>query len=115
VDKKIKQRGTTITQKEHEKWHKENHEMTPEMHGALLKEMGISDEEDREWHRKQGMLQRSSRKLERRPVNPFALGGGFLAYCVRQGWLIREGKGRNTKYYMTEEGKEQIGKMRIKV
>lgn len=39
------------------------------------------------------------------PVNPFAIGGAFLQYCVRQGWLTQQGRGRAMKYYITEAGR----------
>lgn len=48
-------------------------------------------------------------------VNCFAIGGGFLSYCVKQGWLTQEGKGRKTKYYITEKGKEELKKFDIDV
>lgn len=48
-----------------------------------------------------------------RPVNPFGLGGGFLSYCIKKGWLTEEGKGRSAKYYVTEEGKKETAKFGI--
>ena len=36
----------------------------------------------------------STDKAKNKSVNPFAVGGGFLAYCVREGRLIQEGKDR---------------------
>ena len=53
-------------------------------------------------------------EAERKPVNPFAVGGGFLVYCVGQGWLVQEGKGRNAKYYVTNEEKKELRKFHIK-
>jgi hypothetical protein len=50
-----------------------------------------------------------------KPVNPFAVGGGFLAYCVKQGWLIQEGESRAARYYVTPEGEEALGRFGIKV
>jgi len=34
---------------------------------------------------------------EKKSVNPYALGGAFLRYCVEQGWLTQEGEGRSAK------------------
>lgn len=47
----------TMTEEEHERWHKEQAEVTPEQHEALVKQIGISEEADREWHKTQRMLQ----------------------------------------------------------
>jgi len=51
--------------------------------------------------------------VERRPINPVArarIGVGFLDYCVKLGWLIQEGKGKNARFYLTKEGEETIKK-----
>ncbi len=50
-----------------------------------------------------------------KPVNPFAIGGGFLDYCIGQEWLIREGKGREARYFVTETGKEELKKFGIRI
>jgi len=41
-------------------------------------------------------------------VNCFAIGGGFLDYCVKQGWLIRRRHGKSTRYYVTEVGRSAL-------
>ena len=43
-----------------------------------------------------------------RSVNCFAIGGGFLDYCVKQGWLIRNRHGKSTRYYVTEVGRSAL-------
>jgi len=35
--------------------------------------------------------------------------------CVKQGWLIQEGKGRNAKYYVTKQGEEELKKFGIEI
>lgn len=115
MEKKIRHMGMNMTEKEHERWHIEQREMTSEQHEALMKKMGISDEEDSEWHKRNKILSKTQERLERRPVNPFAIGGGFLDYCVKQGWLTKEGKGRNTRYYVTEEGREELKRFGVEV
>jgi hypothetical protein len=107
--------GMSITEEEHERWHREHAEITPEQHKALMKKMGISEKEDKEWHNKHGMFQKTSPKPGLLPVNPFAIGGGFLDYCIRQGWLVREGTVRTAKYYVTKEGIKGLGKFGIKI
>lgn len=37
-------------------------------------------------------------------INPFYIGGSFLSYCVRQGWMIEEKVGKKKMHYITEEG-----------
>jgi hypothetical protein len=37
-------------------------------------------------------------------INPYAVGGSFLDYCIRQGWIVREGKGRSAGYFATPAG-----------
>jgi hypothetical protein len=59
--------------------------------------------------------QKESIQPQRKPVNCFAIGGGFLSYCVSKGWLIQEGKGRNAKYFVTDVGKEELKKFGIKL
>jgi ABC-type xylose transport system substrate-binding protein len=114
VDKKVKHMGMTMTEEEHEKWHKEQHEMTPQQHEALMKKMSISKEEDKEWHKKHSVT-KALRKQVQKLINPFAVGGGFLNYCVKQGWLVQRGKGRSAKYYVTEEGEAELRKFGIEV
>lgn len=112
---KKKHMGMNITEEEHRKWHEEHSEITPEKHKALMKKMGITEKEDREWHKTHKTLEETTKTPSRKPLNCFAIGGGFLDYCVKQGWLIREGKGRSVKYYATSEGKEELKKFDIKI
>jgi hypothetical protein len=107
--------GMTLTEEEHEKWHKEHTEITPEQHQELMKKMGISEAEDKRWHKARELAQETGRKPDRGPVNPFAIGGGFLAYCVKQGWLTQSGNRRNAKYYVTKAGEKAFKKFNIKV
>jgi hypothetical protein len=48
-------------------------------------------------------------KMIERPINPYWVGGQFLRYCVKQGWLKQEGAGgRGTKWYPTDKGREAL-------
>ncbi len=69
--------------------------------------------EDKERHEKQGMPHLTPGKPEERPVNPFAVGGSFLACCVKKGWLKQEGKGKDTNYYFTPLGRIELKKLGI--
>jgi hypothetical protein len=37
-------------------------------------------------------------------VSPYAVGGGFLAFCIARGWVEREGSGRGSVWYVTASG-----------
>ncbi|UCD51908.1 MAG: hypothetical protein JSW27_04580 [Phycisphaerales bacterium] len=116
--KPIRHMGMTMTEEEHRKWHAEHEgkELTEAEHRQLMEHMGISEEEDRQWHE----AQQSSREDRADdsappgdPVNPFAIGGAFLQYCVRQGWLIQQGRGRAMKYYVTKAGRAALAEYGI--
>ena len=53
--------------------------------------------------------------MDKRPINPFAVGAQFLAYCVRQGWLVQEGSGMRARWYLTETGEEGLRTFGINV
>ena len=105
--------GMTMTAEEHEQWHKEHNKITREEHEKLMKKIGISPDEDKKWHKER--RGKEPHDSDTRPLNPFAIGGGFLAYCVKQGWLTQEGKGPKTKYYATEKGRLKLAKFDIKI
>ena len=107
--------GMTLTDKEHEQWHRKHKELTTEEHKQLMKRMGISPEEDEKWHRERKKTEMSPDNSEAKLLNPFMIGGGFLTYCVKQGWLIQEGKGNKTKYFATEKGKCELAKFDIHI
>jgi hypothetical protein len=46
-------------------------------------------------------------------VNPYAIGAGFLDYCLKLGWITREGRGRETKYSITKDGATALKKFGI--
>ena len=117
-EKTIRHMGMTMTDEEHEQWHREHgehKELTPEEHELLMKHMGISPEEDEKWHREQKSSGIQPDHSEPRPLNPFMIGGGFLTYCVKQGWLTQEGKGNKTKYFATEKGRRELAKFDIHI
>jgi predicted transcriptional regulator len=107
--------GMTMTEEELERWHREQPEITQEQHETWMKKMGVSKKEDENWHRTHETPPKRQNTQGKKSVNPFAIGGGFLDYCVRQGWLIQEGKGRSVKYYVTKEGEEKIRQFGIKI
>jgi len=98
--------GENMMDNGHEMQHEEHGEMTPEEHRAFLERMGISQEEDEEWHRTHEPAGQDAQGGE--PVNPFQIGVAFLEFCVMQGWLKKEGVGKTARYYVTEEGKKEL-------
>ncbi len=107
--------GMDISEEDLKKLHEEHKQISPTEHPMLMKAMGISDAEEEAWHNAHGPVPLSQPAPERKYINPFAVGGAFLDYCVKQKWLIREGTGRTAKYYPTEEGINELGKYGIKV
>jgi hypothetical protein len=114
MGKKVKHMGMAMTEQEHEKWHTEHGELTEREHETLTRNMGITKEQHEEWHKKHGVPLEAASKTGQKPINPYAIGGGFLSYCVRQGWLTQEGKGRNARYYATKKGEEELEKFGIR-
>lgn len=94
--------GMTLTGKEHERFHEEQRDLTPEQHDAFMKKLGITTEQDEDWHRSHPTPgeQRAKSKGALNGINPFAVGGGFLSWCVKQGWIIQQGR----QYFVTKEG-----------
>jgi hypothetical protein len=48
-------------------------------------------------------------------IDPRRIAEGFAEHCIKMGWLIREGEGPQTKYFVTEEGKEALRRFGIQV
>ena len=97
--KRVRPPRMVMTEEEHAQWHREHEgkDLTSKEHGALMKHLGISEKEDREWHEAQDQSRPgadsgvgSSKQAAELPsdvktVNCFAIGGGFIDYCVRPG------------------------------
>jgi len=115
--KLIRHMGMTLSEEEHRRWHEQHQgkSLTPQEHEKLMKHLGISAEEDRRWHETQQPAPAGAGEAppDGDPVNPFAIGGGFLEYCVQQGWLIKRGRGRAIKYYVTDAGRAALAKYGI--
>ncbi len=103
MSKRIRHMGMTMTKEEHTRWHKDAPQLTPERHDALMKKLGITKGKDEEWHRTHQTL-REQKTKGMTPVNPFAVGGAFLSWCISQGWLVQTGK----QYFATKEGEREL-------
>jgi hypothetical protein len=84
----------------------------------------ILNEEELQWLRRTWLEATGVRKAEteiskktaqRIPVNCFWIGGSFLDYCAKQGWMIKQREGRNTRYYCTPAGVEALKQFGIEV
>ncbi|MFX1570868.1 MAG: hypothetical protein ACFFCV_21220 [Promethearchaeota archaeon] len=107
--KKIHHMGMNISPEEHDKWHLDHKGMTNEEHTTLIKKMGITKEEDEQWHKENNNTEILEEK-NMTPINPYLVGGGFLNYCIKRNWITQKGKGRNAKYFISIEGIEQLKK-----
>ena len=106
MGRRIHHMGMTLTNEEHDRFHQENRDLTPEKHDALMKKLGITREQDEEWHRTHLTLaeQRAKGMSGLKGINPFAVGGGFLSWCVEQRWVVQ----RRKQYFATKEGVREL-------
>ena len=108
MKKRIHHMGMTLTKEEHDRFHREGRELTPEQHDVFMKKLGITKEQDGEWHRTHLTLDEQKAGVMGRltGINPFAVVGGFLSWCVKQGWVVKKGR----QYFATEEGVRELRK-----
>jgi hypothetical protein len=106
MGKRIHHMGMTLTRVEHDRFHQEKRDLTPEQHDSLMKKLGITREQDEEWHRTHLTLaeQRAQGMKALKGIIPFAVGGGFLSWCVEQGWVVQRGK----QYFATKDGVREL-------
>lgn len=113
--KPIQHMGMDMTNAEHDIWHAQHQEMTEEEHGAMLDKLGISIEEDKAWHAEQDRKIPEKTYQGLKAINPFAVGGGFLDHCIAKGWVVKDGSGRQARYFVTDEGVAALRKFNIKL
>jgi hypothetical protein len=108
MKKRIHHMGMTLTKEEHDRFHREGRDLTPEQHDAFMKKLGINREQDKEWHRTHLTLgeQQAGGRGRLTGINPFAVGGGFLSWCAKQGWVVQKGR----QYFVTDEGARELRK-----
>ena len=102
--RRIHHMGMILDQEAHEAFHQSAPELSPKQHAALMKRMGVTKERDEEWHRTHLTLgEQRARGLTH--VEAAAIGAGFVAWCVKQGWLLRRG----AEYFASKEGIRELG------
>jgi len=107
MGKRVHHMGMTLTKEEHDRFHKKPGELSPEQHDGLMRRLGITKEQDEEWHRTHLTLaEQRAQARGLKKINPFSVGGGFMAWCVEQGWLVQRAK----QYFATTEGVRELQK-----
>ncbi len=101
--KRIRHMGMTITRKEHDDFHAKPPVLSRRQHDAMMKRMGVTKEQDEQWHRTHPTLA-EQRVRGLKPVNPLLLGAGFLAFCVKQGWLVQQQR----EYFVKADGVREL-------
>jgi ribonuclease HI len=48
-------------------------------------------------------------------VDPSTISLMFIEHCLRQGWIVKKGSGRGSKYHVTETGKKELRKFGISI
>jgi len=106
MSKRIHHMGMTLDKARHDRFHLDAPALAPEKHDALMKKLGVTREEDEEWHRTHLTLaqQRALEARSLKPLDPLAAGAGFLAWCVKQGWVVQ----RRKQYFAGEEGVREL-------
>ncbi|MBZ5495655.1 MAG: hypothetical protein LAP85_04580 [Acidobacteriia bacterium] len=103
MSKRIRHMGMTMTTEEHERWHAKHPTLTPKQHDALMKKLGVNKGQDEEWHRTH-QTPDEERLKGTKSINRLAVGGGFLAWCVKRGWLVLQGN----QYFATPKGVREL-------
>ena len=86
MSKRIHHMGMTLTKEEHDRFHRDSPSLNPKQHDALMKKLGITKEQDEEWHRTHLTLgeQRTREMMGMKEIHPLTVGGSFLTWCVNQ-------------------------------
>ena len=104
MGKRIHHMGMTLTKEEHERFHKQAPSLNPKKHDVLMKRLGVTKEEDEEWHRTHLTLGEQRALAGMNAINPLAAGAGFIAWCTCQGWVVQRGK----QFFATKEGTREL-------
>ena len=101
--KRIHHMGMTLSKDAHDKFHSGARELSTKQHQALMKRMGVTKEEDEEWHRTH-MTLAEQRAAGMKQLDASVIGASFVEWCVKQGWLVRQGK----QYLASKDGVRQL-------
>jgi hypothetical protein len=101
--KRIHHMGMIVAKGEHDEFHKRLPELNPRQHEALMKRLGVTKEEDEEWHRTHLTLAQQ-RAQGLKVVEPRAIGIALAERCVQQGWMEKRGE----EYFVSKQGMKEI-------
>ncbi len=76
--------GMTISKEEHDEFHKGTPDLTPKQHDRLMKRLGVTKEQDEEWHRSHLTL-REQRAQGLTHIEPLSIGAGFVKLVRKTG------------------------------
>jgi len=48
-------------------------------------------------------------------VDPSAIGSMFIEHCIRSDWIVKRGSGKAARYYVTETGRVELGRLGIEI
>jgi hypothetical protein len=101
--RRIHHMGMVLSKEDHDRFHGTAPTLSPKQHDALMKRMGITREQDEEWHRTHLTLaQQRARGLKH--IEPSTVSAGFLAWCIKQGWLVRQ----DNEYFASKDGVREL-------
>lgn len=101
--RRIHHMGMIVGKDKHDEFHRDAPDLNPKQHEALMKRMGITKEEDEEWHRTHLTLgEQRARGLTQ--VDPMVIGAGFVEWCAKHGLLVQRGN----QYFATKDGVREL-------
>lgn len=83
---------------------------------AFVKDLSSGWADDDAWDKSREddkYPERESCSVSMVAVDPGAIGGVFVAYCVNRGWLVKRTVGAEIEYLATDEGKKELAKFGI--
>ncbi len=101
--KRIHHMGMTLSKRSHDELHKSAPELNSKQHEALMKRMGITKEQDEEWHRTHLTLG-EQRAVGLKQIDPAAVSAGFVEWCVKQKWFVKRGE----QCFASKEGLREL-------
>ena len=102
-------------ERKHRDWHHDHVEMDTKAHEALMRRLGVTEQEHEIWHRLHRIPMERDEEGARQVLDPNVIGAGFVEHCISRGWIIREGHGHRARYYPTEEGRAELRKFGIEL
>jgi hypothetical protein len=67
-------------------------------------DMTLTKEKHERWHQDTPVTLREQRAPHAKNIKPFAIGGAFLDWCGKRGWVLRQGR----QYPATKEGVREL-------